>query len=61
VDDETESSGVVGKEVRADDAALGEGGGAVNLMKGILPPRAVITYRIINWNSGKYSMHAKRR
>jgi hypothetical protein len=53
VDDEIESSGVDGKEVRADDAVLEEDGGAVNLMKGILPPRAGITYRIINWKSGK--------
>ena len=43
MDDEIESSGVEGKEVRADDAALGEGGGAVNLMKGMLLPRVGIT------------------
>jgi hypothetical protein len=36
VDDEIESSGVVGKEVRADDAVLEGGGGVVDLMKGIL-------------------------
>jgi hypothetical protein len=40
VDDEIDSSGVGGKEVRADDAVLEEDGGAVNLMKGILLPSA---------------------
>jgi len=35
VDDEIESSGVDGKEVRADDAVLGGGIGAVNLIKGM--------------------------
>lgn len=33
MDDEIESAGVEGRDVRVDD---GEGGGAVNLMKGIL-------------------------
>ena len=36
MDDEIESSGVDGREVRADDAVLGGGIGAVNLIKGIL-------------------------
>jgi hypothetical protein len=40
VDDEIESSGVDGKEVRADDVVLGGRDGAVNLMKGILLQRS---------------------
>jgi hypothetical protein len=45
VDDEIESSGVVGKEVRADDVVLGGRDGAVNLMKGILLPRVGVTVK----------------
>jgi len=47
VDDEIESSGVEGREVSADDAVLGGGIDAVNLIKGILPQMFCIAVRSI--------------